>query len=188
MLSSAKSNSIQIFTELKAILPFLTSQNFNNEKILVLVKDKLFFSLKSLKLHIGLQYNMLSCITGVDFLTKKYRFSVVYDLLSLTYKSRLRVKLFLNEINFIQSVMPLYVNADWWEREIWDFFGIYFTKHPDLRRILTDYGFDGHPLRKDFPLSGFIEVRYDDNKKRILVEPIELSQEFRTFTFESPWS
>jgi NADH:ubiquinone oxidoreductase subunit C len=123
----------------------------------------------------------------VDFLTKNYRFSVVYDLLSLTYNSRLRLKVFTNELQSLPSSVNIFINANWWEREIWDLYGIYFDQHPDLRRILTDYGFEGHPLRKDFPLSGYIEVRYDDNKKRIVVEPLELTQEARSFTFESPW-
>jgi NADH:ubiquinone oxidoreductase subunit C len=112
---------------------------------------------------------------------------VVYDLLSLTYNSRLRLKVFTNELQSLPSSVKIFINANWWEREIWDLYGIYFDQHPDLRRILTDYGFEGHPLRKDFPLSGYIEVRYDDNKKRIVVEPLELTQEARSFTFESPW-
>ena len=112
---------------------------------------------------------------------------MVYDLLSLTYNSRLRLKVFTNELQSLPSSVKIFINANWWEREIWDLYGIYFDQHPDLRRILTDYGFEGHPLRKDFPLSGYIEVRYDDNKKRIVVEPLELTQEARSFTFESPW-
>ena len=108
-------------------------------------------------------------------------------MLSLTFNSRIRIKLFVNEVTPIDSIVPLFRNANWWEREIWDFFGIYFQNHPDLRRILTDYGFEGYPLRKDFPLSGYVEVRYDQSKKRIVVEPIELSQEFRAFNYETPW-
>jgi NADH-quinone oxidoreductase subunit C len=130
---------------------------------------------------------MLSCISGVDFLDKTYRFCVVYDLLSLTYNSRLRVKVFVNEITSVPSSVNVFINANWWEREIWDLYGIYFDKHPDLRRILTDYGFEGHPMRKDFPLSGYVEVRYSESKKRIVVEPLELTQEFRSFSFQTPW-
>jgi NADH dehydrogenase (ubiquinone) Fe-S protein 3 len=177
---------IKIKSLIKTI-PFLVYQEFNNEVCLIVSNNTLLFVLHFLKWHIGLQYNLLSCISGVDFLTKNYRFSVVYDLLSLTYCSRLRVKVFINEITSVPSSVNVFINANWWEREIWDLYGVYFDKHPDLRRILTDYGFEGHPLRKDFPLSGFVEVKYDDNKKRIVVEPLELTQESRSFNFESPW-
>jgi NADH/F420H2 dehydrogenase subunit C len=179
-------NLLKIKSLVKSI-PFLVYQEFNNEICLVVSKNTLLFVLNFLKLHIGSQYKLLSCISGVDFLTKNYRFSVVYDLLSLTYNSRLRLKVFTNELQSLPSSVKIFINANWWEREIWDLYGIYFDQHPDLRRILTDYGFEGHPLRKDFPLSGYIEVRYDDNKKRIVVEPLELTQEARSFTFESPW-
>jgi len=175
------------FQQLTKLIPFLVYQEFNNEISLVLSKSTLYFALTFLKLHVGLQYKLLSCISGVDFLTNNYRFSVVYDLLSITYNSRLRIKVFINEISSLPSIVKIFINANWWEREIWDLYGIYFDQHPDLRRILTDYGFEGHPMRKDFPLSGYIEVRYDDNKKRIIVEPLELTQELRYFTFESPW-
>jgi NADH dehydrogenase (ubiquinone) Fe-S protein 3 len=168
-------------------VPFLVYQEFNNEVCLVVSNNTLLFVLTFLKLHIGLQYQLLSCISGVDFLTKNYRFSVVYDLLSLTYNSRLRVKVFVNEITPVPSSIEVFINANWWEREIWDLYGVYFDKHTDLRRILSDYGFEGHPMRKDFPLSGFVEFRFDESKKRVVGEPIELTQEFRSFTFEKPW-
>ena len=178
---------IKKFKDLKNFIPFLVYQEYKDESIIVVSHDKLLFSLKCLKLHVGLQYNLLSCISGVDFLSNKYRFSVVYDLLSLTYNSRIRIKTFVNEITPVPTIINTFINADWWEREIWDLYGIYFDKHPDLRRILTDYGFEGHPMRKDFPLSGFVELRYDNIKRRIVVEPIELAQEFRSFTLETPW-
>jgi NADH/F420H2 dehydrogenase subunit C len=165
----------------------MTYQLLENEFCVIMSKDLLTFSLFCLKKHINFQYSMLSCISGIDFLENKHRFSVVYDLLSLTYNLRMRVKIFINEISSIPSVVHLFVNANWWEREVWDMYGLYFEKHPDLRRILTDYGFEGYPMRKDFPLSGFVEVRYDDIKKRIVVEPVELSQEFRLFNFETVW-
>lgn len=174
-------------TELKNIIPLLAYQRINDEIVLVVSTDKLLFSLNILKRHIGYHYQMLSCISGVDFLDKTYRFSVVYDLLSITYNSRLRVKVFVNEITSVPSSVDVFVNANWWEREIWDLYGIYFDKHPDLRRILTDYGFEGHPMRKDFPQSGYVEVRYNESKKRVVVEPIELTQEFRSFSFQTPW-
>jgi NADH dehydrogenase (ubiquinone) Fe-S protein 3 len=175
------------FQEFKNLVPLLTYQEFKDERILVVSVKNFLILLTFLKKHIGYQYNLLSCISGVDLLGKSYRFCVVYDLLSLTFNSRIRIKVFIDEVTFVPSIVDLYINANWWEREIWDMYGIYFDKHPDLRRILTDYGFEGHPMRKDFPLYGFIELRYDDSKKRIVVEPVELTQEFRSFSFETPW-
>jgi NADH/F420H2 dehydrogenase subunit C len=179
--------SIKNFEQLVKVVPTLTYQRMGNENSIIVSHDKLLLALNTLKLHIGYQYNLLTCISGVDFLGKDYRFSVVYDLLSLTFNSRLRVKVFVNEITAIPSSMGVFINANWWEREVWDLYGIYFEKHADLRRILSDYGFEGHPMRKDFPLSGFVEFRFDESKKRIVGEPIELTQEFRSFTFEKPW-
>ena len=169
------------------ILPIHLSQTVLGEKSIVVSPVSLLFTLTLLKKHISYQYKLLSCISGVDLLGKAYRFVVVYDLLSLTFNSRLKVKAFVNEITFLPSSVGTFINADWWEREIWDLYGIYFTNHPDLRRILTDYGFEGHPMRKDFPLSGYIELRYDESKKRVITEAIQLTQEFRTFTLETPW-
>ena len=178
---------IKQLEELKEILPLLAYQCLNDEIILVISSRKFLFSLNVLKNHIGYNYQMLTCVSGVDFLGQKYRFCVVYDLLSLLYNSRLRIKIFVNEVTSVPSSVDIFVNANWWEREIWDLYGIYFDKHPDLRRILTDYGFEGHPLRKDFPLSGYVEVRYSESKKRVIVEPLELTQDFRYFSFETPW-
>ena len=178
---------IKKFEELNKIIPVLTYQRIGDENSIVVSHDKLLLSLNCLKLHIGYQYNLLTCISGVDFLGKDYRFSVVYDLLSLNYNTRLRVKTFVNEVTTVPSSINIFINANWWEREIWDLYGIYFYNHTDLRRILTDYGFEGNPMKKDFPLSGFLELRYDEGKKRIVAEPLELTQEFRSFTFETPW-
>ena len=171
--------------DLKEIIPVI--HYISQENILIISNANIFLVLNSLKYHINFQYNLLSCISGVDFLGQNYRFGVVYDLLSITFNSRLRLKIFVNEITPILSVTPIYINANWYEREIWDLYGIYFDKHPDLRRILTDYGFEGHPMRKDFPCFGFIELRYDDNKKRIIVESTDLAQDFRLFKFQTPW-
>ena len=178
---------IKKFEELSKVIPMLAYQRIVDEQIIVVSHDKLLFTLKCLKKHFGYQYQLLTCISGVDFLDKNYRFSVVYDLLSLTFNSRIRIKVLVNETTPVPSTVGISVNADWWEREVWDMYGVYFDKHPDLRRILTDYGFEGHPLRKDFPLSGFVEFRYDESKKRVVGEPVELAQEFRTFTYEMPW-
>lgn len=173
------------------IMPVIFTQNLNNESVFIIHKKNLLLTFICLKKHIKYQYKLLSCISGVDFLSTKigsnFRFSVVYDLLSLTFNSRLRVKVYLNETSTVSSVISVFINANWWEREIWDMFGIWFENHQDLRRILTDYGFDGFPLRKDFPLSGYIDVFYDPNKKRIISKPIELAQEFRVFIFENQW-
>ncbi len=126
-------------------------------------------------------------IAGVDYPTRENRFEVVYNLLSVRYNNRIRVKTYASEVNPVPSVSSLYPGANWFEREAWDMYGIFFTGHPDLRRILTDYGFEGYPLRKDFPLTGYVEVRYDDEKKRVVAEPLELAQQFRSFDNASPW-
>lgn len=173
--------------QLKKTIPIVYYSFSTDEIILVISGNNLLLCLFYLKYHINCQYKVLSCISGVDFLSVRYRFAVVYDLLSLTNNNRLRLKVFVNETTLLESATFVYINADWWEREIWDFFGIYFSNHNDLRRILTDYGFEGHPMRKDFPLSGYVELRYDQKKKLIVVEPIELSQEFRFFSFDMPW-
>lgn len=172
---------------LSNLLPIIAIQQIKNEWIITVLPEHLLLSIKFLKKHIGLQYALLSCISGVDFLGKDYRFCVSYDLLSLTFAQRLRVKVFLNEITPITSVVSVFPCANWWEREVWDMFGIFFENHPDLRRILSDYGFEGYPMRKDFPLYGYIELRYDENHKRIVAEPVEFAQEFRYFDFETPW-
>jgi len=177
----------QIVKEVYPFLCIFPTTLVNSEKIVVIGHNYLLLSLNCLKYHIHNQYKLLSCISGVDLIECSYRFCVVYDLLSLTHNSRLRAKVFVNEITSVDSLVDLYINSDWWEREIWDLYGIYFNNHPDLRRILTDYGFEGYPMRKDFPLSGHVELKYDHNKKRIVVEPLQLSQEFRSFTFEILW-
>jgi NADH-quinone oxidoreductase subunit C len=126
-------------------------------------------------------------ITAVDWPSRERRFDVVYHLLSPKHNARIRVKIEIDERTAVSSVIEVFPNADWYEREIYDLYGIVFNGHPDLRRILTDYGFEGHPLRKDFPLTGFVEVRYDDELKRVVYEPVRLTQEFRNFDFLSPW-
>lgn len=126
-------------------------------------------------------------ICGVDWPQREKRFDVVYHLLSPRQNQRIRVKLAVGEGEAVPSATAVYMGADWFEREAWDMYGIPFTGHPDLRRILTDYGFEGHPMRKDFPTTGYVEVRYDDNAKRVVYEPVELRQEFRNFDFLSPW-
>jgi NADH-quinone oxidoreductase subunit C len=126
-------------------------------------------------------------LCGVDYPERERRFDVVYHLLSLKHNQRIRVKVETDETTPVPSVVELFSTAGWFEREAWDMYGIYFADHPDLRRILTDYGFEGHPLRKDFPLTGHVELRYDDEQKRVVYEPVKLRQDFRTFDFLSPW-
>lgn len=134
-----------------------------------------------LKYHTAAEFTMVVDITAVDYPTKDKRFEVVYNMLSVRHNSRIRVKTYADEAQPVPSITGLYDGANWYEREVYDLFGVFFTGHPDLRRIMTDYGFDGHPLRKDFPLTGYTEIRYDEEKKRIVVEPLELTQAFRNF-------
>src|SRR5215213_7918458 len=126
-------------------------------------------------------------VTAVDWPGREQRFDVVYHLLSPKHNRRIRVKIAVAENAPVSSIISVFRGAEWFEREAYDLYGILFTGHPDMRRILTDYGFEGHPLRKDFPLTGFVEVRYDDEEKRVVNEPVRLSQEFRNFDFLSPW-
>ena len=126
-------------------------------------------------------------VTAVDYPGRARRFDVVYHLLSPTLNARVRVRAEADETTQVPSIIELFPGADWFERECYDLYGVIFVGHPDMRRLLTDYGFDGHPLRKDFPLTGFVEVRYDDQEKRVVYEPVRLSQEFRKFDFLSPW-
>lgn len=182
-----KKSNYKSLANIQSLVPVIASQVVKDEISLTISHKNLLFALNVLKNHINYQYNLLSCISGVDLLHTNYRFAVVYDLLSIKFNSRLRIKVFLNETTSVPSVIPLFINANWWEREVWDMFGIYFHNHPDLRRILTDYGFEGYPLRKDFPLSGYVEVHYDFAKKRISIDCVELAQEFRSFSYETPW-
>lgn len=132
-------------------------------------------------------FQQLMSVTAVDFPQNPERFEVVYNLLSLTKNHRIRVKTSTDEDAPVDSIADLYPTANWFEREVWDMYGIAFDNHPDLRRILTDYGFEGFPLRKDFPLTGNVELRYDQAQKRCVYEPVKLSQDFRAFDFLSPW-
>ncbi|XP_060534590.1 NADH dehydrogenase [ubiquinone] iron-sulfur protein 3, mitochondrial-like isoform X2 [Cylas formicarius] len=140
-----------------------------------------------LKDHHQCQFTNVADIAAMDVPSRQYRFELIYNLLSLRFNSRIRVKTYTDELTPIDSACEVYEGANWYEREVWDMYGVFFANHPDLRRILTDYGFQGHPFRKDFPLSGYVEVRYDDEKKRVVLEPLELAQEFRRFDLSAPW-
>ncbi|WP_292548032.1 NADH-quinone oxidoreductase subunit C [Mesorhizobium sp.] len=133
------------------------------------------------------QFISIIDVCGADYPSRAKRFDVVYHLLSPKQNVRIRIKVQADEETVVPSITGVFPGADWFERETYDLYGVLFSGHPDLRRILTDYGFEGHPLRKDFPLTGFVEVRYDDEAKRVIYEPVELKQEFRNFDFLSPW-
>ena len=158
-----------------------------DELTLVTSAENIVALLTFLRDDVQCQFVNLTDICGVDWPGRPQRFDVVYHLLSPRQNLRIRVKVATGEGEPVPSATTVYPGADWFEREAYDLYGILFTGHPDLRRILTDYGFEGYPLRKDFPLTGFVEVRYDDEAKRVVYEPVQLKQEFRSFDFLSPW-
>jgi NADH-quinone oxidoreductase subunit C len=158
-----------------------------NELILTVRKDAIVRALTFLRDDSTVDCKMLVDVCGVDYPSREERFEVVYNLLSLRQNHRVRVKITTDEDTPVPSVVEVFSSANWFEREVWDLYGVFFADHPDLRRILTDYGFEGHPLRKDFPMTGHVEVRYDDEDKRVVYEPVRLPQEFRSFDFLSPW-
>ena len=161
--------------------------NDKNGFIIETTVDNLEKTLFFLKDHEGCLFKMLVDILVVDYPGREKRFSLVYCLLSLKYNVRIKVKISIDELTSVNSITNIYKSSCWMEREVWDMNGIFFENHPDLRRILTDYGFEGYPLRKDFPLSGYTEVRYDDSQKRVVSESLEMSQEYRVFNFNSSW-
>jgi NADH dehydrogenase (ubiquinone) Fe-S protein 3 len=171
----------------KEIIPIFFLRSFQHEVVGILKNKDLIFSLFVLKTHTNYQFSILSCVSGVDFFKEKYRFCSVYDFVSIHFETRIRIKVFASEVNKIFSVITIFSNANWWEREIWDLFGIFFVNHNDLRRILTDYGFEGHALRKDFPLSGYNELCYNQCKGRIVSIPLQLTQEYRYFSHDISW-
>jgi NADH-quinone oxidoreductase subunit C len=159
----------------------------NGEAIVTVKRDSVVPVLTFLRDDPALRFAVLVDIAGVDYPDRSERFEVVYNLLSVRHNRRVRVKVATDETNPVPSVTGVFSSAGWYEREAWDMYGIFFSDHPDLRRILTDYGFEGHPLRKDFPLTGYVEVRYDEEQRRVVYEPVKLKQEFRSFDFLSPW-
>jgi NADH/F420H2 dehydrogenase subunit C len=169
------------------IFPFIKLEIFNKERCLTIKTRFVTKALFLLKNHFKAQFKVLTCISGIDYPEKTYRFQVVYELLSIRFNIRIRVKCYVNELVPVNSVEKIWIGANWWESEVWDMYGIFFTNHSNLVRILTDYGFEGYPLRKDFPLSGFYESRYHHMKHRVVYGEIELCQEYRTFDFPSPW-
>ena len=159
----------------------------NDELVLVTRPGSLRKVMRFLRDDSQCLFKVLVDVCGVDYPAREKRFEVVYNLLSVSHNQRIRVKVRVGEDEAVPSAAQLFPTANWFEREVWDLYGVFFAEHPDLRRILTDYGFEGHPLRKDFPLTGHVEVRYDDEQKRVVYEPVRLTQDFRSFDFLSPW-
>ncbi|KAJ3335047.1 hypothetical protein HDU93_006605 [Gonapodya sp. JEL0774] len=189
-LDAAKSTQLHEFSKyLLGVLPKYIQRVtvFKDELTLYIAPSAVVPVMTFLRDHTQSQYKQCMDVCGVDFPTRPNRFEVVYHLQSIRYNSRIRVKTYADEVSAVPSVTPIWVGANWYEREAYDMYGIFFSGHPDLRRILTDYGFEGHPLRKDFPLTGYVEVRYDEEKKRVVAEPLELSQQFRNFDYSSAW-
>lgn len=159
----------------------------HDELILISERAEIVRLLTYLRDDSNCLFKVLVDVCGVDYPERADRFDVVYNLLSLRHNQRIRVKVRCNEDDLVPSVSSVFSAAGWFEREVWDMYGVMFSEHPDLRRLLTDYGFDGHPLRKDFPLTGHVQVRYDEAQKRVVREPVKLTQAFRNFDFMSPW-
>ena len=180
-------NELEAHTKAVLGASVVSSGTAFGELTLTVAREAIVEVLATLRDAEGCKFEILIDICGVDYPARPNRFDVVYHLLSPRLNQRIRVKLETNESDAVASVIPLFPAANWYEREAYDMYGILFSGHPDLRRLLTDYGFQGHPLRKDFPLTGHVEVRYDDEAKRVVYEPVKLTQEFRNFDFESPW-
>jgi NADH-quinone oxidoreductase subunit C len=180
--------SIQLANLLPSARVVASSNSVTGETRVAIPATHLLQTLTLLRRHTGREFSQLRAITAIDNPERNRRFEVVYLLLSPSTGQRLAVSVHVSEGTPLPSATSVYSSAGWYERETWDRFGILFTGHPDLRRRLTDYGFKGHPLRKDFPVTGYVEVRYDDVRKRILYEGVSLAQEFRLFTLDQPWS
>ena len=165
----------------------LASTVEHNQLIVTIPAARIVPVLTALRDDTKFLFEQLIDVCAVDYPDRPQRFEVVYALLSVSLNHRLRIKVATDEDTPVPSVVGVYPSANWFEREAWDLYGVFFSDHPDLRRILTDYGFDGHPLRKDFPLTGYVELRYDPDQRRVVYEPVKLTQDFRTFDFASPW-
>ena len=176
-----------MITELKSFFPEGKITDKKKYFEIIVKKENTFKTIKNLKENQNLIFNQLIDITAVDYPSNSLRFEIIYILLSMVLNKRVVVKTFLGESEGIESITTIHKSADWYERECYDLFGIQFLNHPDLRRIMTDYNFEGHPLRKDFPLTGHTEVRYDDLEKKVIYEPVKLTQEYRNFDYMSPW-
>jgi len=158
-----------------------------DELIAQAARESLLSTMTALRDDPRFAFEQMMDICGVDWMERPERFDVVYNLLSVSLNQRLRVIVATDDKTPVPSVHTVWPAATWWEREAWDLYGIVFSGQPDLRRILTDYGFEGHPMRKDFPLTGYVEVRFDEDRKQVVYEPVKLTQDWRTFDFLSPW-
>ena len=193
MISKEINNTFNFINFLIKVIPQYISKNIDfklSDDSISITTDKknLILLLNFVKNNYLLQFKTLISITAVDYPERSNRFEINYFLLSYKLNKRIIIKIHTNDVTPIPSITDLFSSANWYEREVWDLFGVFFSGHPDLRRILTDYGFEGFPFRKDFPQTGFVEVRYDDQKKYVLYEPLEMAQEFRSFDFISPWT
>jgi len=178
---------VNYFSTLMNIIPFHIYK-ITHEPCLIIQFENVWENVFFFKNHNLSDFNCLVFIGGIDYPERENRFEILYNFLSLSFNSRLSIKTSVNEITPIKSIVSIFPSANWWEREIWDLFGVFFIDHPDLRRILTDYGFQGFPLRKDFPLTGYVEVVYDEKLKHVKVQPLQITQEFRFFDAVNPWS
>lgn len=169
------------------ILPILRFELYTKETGFLIPTNMLSSILTIFKNHFKYQFKVLTCISGVDYPNNLYRFKIVYEFLSIRFNARIRIKILVDELSPVNSIERIFPAATWWECEVFDMYGVFFLDQHNLIRLLTDYGFQGYPLRKDFPLSGFTEARYNTIKNRVVYENIELAQEYRTFEFISPW-
>jgi len=176
---------IESFSSLNSLI--IEKKIYKNDLSILIDHSNIIDVIKILKDEKNFNFNQLIDLCGVDWPEEEFRFQVIYNLLSMSNNSRITIRVFADENNKVKSIKKLFSSADWYEREAFDLYGIIFEGHDDLRRLLTDYGFEGHPLRKDFPLTGYVEVKYDSDKERVIYEPVKLKQEFRNFDFESAW-
>ncbi len=189
MNNSTNKENDQFLSTIKSTIgkDIIETNVFFNDFQIIVPSKKIFDVLTKLHSNSYFAFDQLIDITAIDYPEKPKRFEVVYLLLSTITNQRLTVKICVNEGELVQSCVNIFKSANWSEREIWDMFGIFFSGHPDLRRLLTDYGFEGHPLRKDFPLTGRVQVKYDTDQNKVIYEPVNLVQEYRDFDFLSPW-
>ena len=189
MNNSLNKENAQLLATIKSIIgkDIIETKAFFNDYQIIVTSKKIFDVLTKLHGNSSFAFDQLIDITAIDYPENSTRFEVVYLLLSTITNQRLTVKIYVNEGELVQSSVSIFKSANWSEREIWDMFGIFFSGHPDLRRLLTDYGFEGHPLRKDFPLTGRVQVKYDTDQNKVIYEPVNLVQEYRDFDFLSPW-